>query len=154
MPWIIGGCTDSIPEPSERRSNTFPTKPAAPLDSYSCDDLIGPHWEFGTYVQDRYCHCQVRLASKGLPRARVVQGSRYHWYDIDYDIMTMISYFIPMKARISYRMRPMISFASIQSAPPPPCAAPAAAAALLRRFLVSSALVLLSLSLLALILSA
>jgi hypothetical protein len=43
---------------------------------------------------------QQRLASKGWPRARVVQGSRYHRYDIDYDIigydiyydiMTMIS---------------------------------------------------------------
>ena len=45
---------------------------------------------------------QIRLASKGWPRARVVQalqGSRYHrydvdydsiGYDIDYDIMTMI----------------------------------------------------------------
>ncbi len=45
----------------------------------------------------------MRLASKGWARARVVQGSRYHRYDIDYDIigydfdydiMTMISEFI------------------------------------------------------------
>jgi hypothetical protein len=44
---------------------------------------------------------QIRLASKGWPRAAtVVHGSRYHRYDIDYDIigfdidydiMTMIS---------------------------------------------------------------
>jgi hypothetical protein len=49
---------------------------------------------------------------------------------------------------------PLISLASVQSAPPPPCAAIAAAAASLRRFLVSAALVLLSLSRSALILSA
>jgi hypothetical protein len=43
---------------------------------------------------------RIRLASKGWSRARVMQGSRYHrydidydiiGYDIDYDIMTMIS---------------------------------------------------------------
>ncbi len=43
---------------------------------------------------------KIRLASIGWPRARVVQGSRYHRYDIDFDIigydidcdiMTMIS---------------------------------------------------------------
>ncbi len=56
------------------------------------DDSIGPHWDIYTR--------QTRLASKGRPRARVVQGSRHHrydidydiiGYDIDYDIMTMIS---------------------------------------------------------------
>ncbi len=30
---------------------------------------------------------RIRLASKGWPRAQVVQGSRYHRYDIDYDII-------------------------------------------------------------------
>jgi hypothetical protein len=54
-------------------------------------DLIGIY----IYIYTR----PVRLASKGWPRAREVQGSRYHrhdidydiiGYDIDYDIMTMI----------------------------------------------------------------
>jgi hypothetical protein len=78
-------------------SNAFPTKPAASLDAHSCNDSIRPYWDIYT-----------RLASKGWPRARVVQGSRYHKYDIDYDIisydidydiMTKILEFIPM---ISY----------------------------------------------------
>jgi hypothetical protein len=30
---------------------------------------------------------QIRLARKGWPRARVVQVSRYHRYDNDYDII-------------------------------------------------------------------
>ncbi len=29
----------------------------------------------------------MRLASKGLPRALALQGSRYHRYDIDYDVI-------------------------------------------------------------------
>jgi hypothetical protein len=53
---------------------------------------IIPYWDLYTR--------QIRLASKSWPRALVMQGPRYHrydidfdiiGYDIDYDIMTMIS---------------------------------------------------------------
>ncbi len=80
------------PGPSNKLVNTFPTKPAASPDARSCDDSIRPYWDIYTR--------QIRLASKGWPRARVVQGSKYHRYDIEYDtigydidndIMTMIS---------------------------------------------------------------
>jgi hypothetical protein len=36
----------------------------------------------GIYIQK-----QIRLTSKGSPRARVVQGFRYQRYDIDHDII-------------------------------------------------------------------
>jgi hypothetical protein len=49
---------------------------AASPDAHSCYDCIGPHWDIYTR--------QVRLARKGWQRARVVQGSRYHRYYIDY----------------------------------------------------------------------
>ncbi len=47
------GCTDLNPEPSDRLSDAFTTKPAAFLDADSCDDSIlsiGPHWDI--YIQD------------------------------------------------------------------------------------------------------
>jgi hypothetical protein len=87
-----GGCTDSNPGPFDMWTNAFPTKPAVSPDAQSSDDSIRPYWDIYTR--------QIRLASIGWPRARVVEGSRYYRYDIDYDIigydidcdiMTMIS---------------------------------------------------------------
>ncbi len=66
------------PGPSDGWSDAFPTKPAS-LDAHSGDDSIKPYWDIYTRP--------IRLASKGCPRAHVVQGSRYHRYDIDYDII-------------------------------------------------------------------
>ncbi len=80
---LTGGPTDS---------NAIPTKPTSSPDAHSCDDSIRPYWDIYTR--------QIRLASRSWSRAQVVQGSRYHrydidndiiGYDIDYDIMTIKS---------------------------------------------------------------
>ncbi len=54
-------------------------KPVASQDAHSSDDSIRPWWDIYTR--------QIRLASKGWPKARVVQDSRYPRYDVDYDII-------------------------------------------------------------------
>ncbi len=65
-PYIMRGCTDSNPVPSDRLYNAFPTKPAASQDAYNCDDLIGPYWDI--YKTDKAG--QQRLA-KGQGSARL-----------------------------------------------------------------------------------
>ncbi len=75
---LKGGCTDSNPGPSDRRTNAFPTKPAASPDALSCDESIRPYWDIYTR--------QIRLASKGG------QGPlKYKVQDITGMILTMIS---------------------------------------------------------------
>jgi hypothetical protein len=73
---LWGGCTDSNPGPSDRRTNAFPTKLAASPDALSFDESIRLYWDIYTR--------QIRLASKGWPGKCKVQ-------DITGMILTMIS---------------------------------------------------------------
>jgi hypothetical protein len=87
------GCSDSNPEPSDRHKT--PSQPSQQHPKKLMAVMIQPDL-IGIYI-----YKTDQAGQQRWPRAvRVVQGSRYHRYDIDYDIighdidydiMTMIS---------------------------------------------------------------